>query len=65
MQRSTFDLQDTSWISPSQTLRPAERECAQKIESWPTPGELFFEAGIVLTVALGAGVAIQLIMGAA
>jgi hypothetical protein len=63
MQRSTFDPQDESWNSPSTTLRAAEREGAQEMERWPTPGELFLETGIVLAVALGVGLAIDLIMG--
>ena len=63
MRRSAFDLQDATWNSPSETLSTAEREWVQEIESRPTPGELFFEAGIVLAVALGFGVAIQLVMG--
>jgi hypothetical protein len=63
MQRSAFDLQDATWNSPSETLSTAEREWVQEIGSWPTPRELFFEAGIVLAVALGSGVAIQLVMG--
>ena len=65
MQRSTFDPQDASWNSPAETLRATERESEQEIERLPTPGELFFETGVVLAVALGAGVVVQLIMGAA
>jgi hypothetical protein len=63
MYRSTFDPQDAPGNSPAETLRAAERKSAQEVERWPTPGELFFEAGIVLAVALGAGVVIQLVMG--
>ena len=65
MQRSTFDPQDTSWVSLSQTLPAAERERAQEIENWPTAGEMLFEAGVVLAVALGAAVVVEFIMGAA
>jgi hypothetical protein len=64
MQQSAFDPQDESWNSPSKTLRTAERDGAQEMETWPTPGELFLQTGIVLAVALGVVLAIDLIMGA-
>ena len=63
MDWSAFGQQDATWNSPSEILSTAERECGQELESWPTPGEVFFEAGIVLAVALGSGVVIQLVMG--
>jgi hypothetical protein len=62
MQRSAFDLQDASWNSPSETLSPAEREGVQEIQGGPVPEDLFLEAGIVLTVALGAALIVQLVM---
>ena len=65
MQRRAFDPQDASCDSPAQTPRAADGESTQGIDRWPTPGEVFFEAGVVLAVALGASVVIQLIMGAA
>lgn len=61
MQRSTFDPQDT-WNARSETLRVAEQERADETDRWPTLGELFLETGVVLTVALGAGVVIELLM---
>ena len=65
MQRSAFDLQNATWNSPSETLSTAERECVQESESWPTPGELFLEAGIVLAVALSVAMVAEFILGAA
>lgn len=41
----------------------AERVCASKTtDSWPTPGELFLEAGIVLVSALGFVFAMTLLL---
>ena len=64
MQRIIFEPQDARRISPATSGRENAQEFAAEIKQPPTPGELFFEAGIVLAVALGAGVAVQLIMGA-
>jgi hypothetical protein len=65
MQRIISELLDARRKSPAKTMHAAVRESAQEIEGPPTPGELFFETGIVLTVALGAGIIVQLVMGSA
>ena len=40
----------------------APLEAADETESWPTPQELLFQSGIVLAVALGLVLAIQLLL---
>src|ERR1700722_11616743 len=65
MQRNTFDRSETVWNWPAEALRAAEFDGADEVDRWPTAGELFFEAGIVLAVALGAGVIVELVMGGA
>jgi hypothetical protein len=44
-------------------MRTAVRDSAHEIEGAPAPGELFFESGIVLAIALAAGILVQLLMG--
>ena len=69
MQRTIFERQDAPRNSPAATthvaVREHAREFAAKIKQPPTPRELFFEAGIVLAVALATGVAVQLVLGRA
>jgi hypothetical protein len=36
----------------------------ERPNQWPTPGELFFETGVVLAVALGAAVLVELLLPA-
>jgi hypothetical protein len=65
MQRTVSEPQDAPRKSPAKTLPATVHEDAQEIEGPPTPGELFFETGIVLAVALGAGAVVQLVLGSA
>jgi hypothetical protein len=62
MQRNIVHLQQGFWTSPSGALRAAGREHPPEADNWPTPGTLFLEAGLVLAVALGASVIIELLM---
>ena len=59
MQRSTFDPQDPSWNSSSETYLVAE--CVQETDGRPTARELYMEAGVVLAAALGVAVIGQFI----
>jgi hypothetical protein len=65
MQRSTFDPQQTFGNSAPEALRATERQGTEEIDQSPTPERLFLEAGIVLAVALGAGLIVELVMRAA
>jgi hypothetical protein len=64
MQRSTFDPQQTFGNSAPGASRAAEYGGAEEIDQSPTPERLFLEAGIVLAVALGAGLIVELVMRA-
>jgi hypothetical protein len=64
MRRSTFNPNNSSWTACAEKLRAAEQERAYETEDWPTPRKLFFEAGLVLTVALSAAFAASLFLGA-
>jgi hypothetical protein len=63
MRRSTFDQQESSWNLPAEALDAGGQNDAYERDRWPTAGELLFETGIVLAVALGTGVVIQLVIG--
>ena len=63
MWRSTFNPNDSSWNASAEKLRTAEQERAYQTEDWPTPGELFFETGVVLAIALGVSFVAQLLIG--
>jgi hypothetical protein len=65
MQRIISDPQDAPRNSPTEKLLLTVREGVEEFERPPTPRELFFEAGIVLAIALGAGVVVQLVLGSA
>lgn len=65
MQRIISEPQNAPRNSLAETLPATGTKCAQEIVNSPTPGELFFEAGIVLAVALGAGLVVQLVLGSA
>lgn len=65
MRPNTFHPENSPWDTPAEKLSAAEQERAHDNDTPPTPGDLFFETGIILAVALGAGFAVQLFLGAA
>ena len=65
MQRSISEPRDTPFNSFGETLPATGLDRAQEIVSSPTPGELFFETGIVLAVALVVAAIGQFIAAAA
>jgi hypothetical protein len=56
MRRVISEPQDSARNSPAETVRATVQEKANAFERPPTPGELYFETGMVLVLALGAAV---------
>jgi hypothetical protein len=63
MQRIISDPQDAPGNSAAENMRAATRDSANAFQKPPTPRELYFETGIVLAIALSAGMLVQLVMG--
>jgi hypothetical protein len=65
MQRIISEPQNAPCNSPAEPLPATATDRAQEIVSSPSPGELFFETGIVLAIALGAAIIGDFIAGIA
>ena len=49
-------------VEPPTPLSPRIEAAASDAERWPTAGELYFEAGLVLAGALGIALAMNLLL---
>jgi hypothetical protein len=64
MWRHALEDVEQSWNAP-ELSDVSVRDGQEDIEKWPTPAELYFQTGIVLALALGADVVVQLVLGGA
>jgi hypothetical protein len=62
MRRGTIQSQDTPWTWSSGAPRA---RAADDVERPPNPGDLFLESGIVLAIALGGAVIVDLLLAVA